>query len=75
MILEKSCGAVVYRHYGDTVEYLTVKSKAFGHWGFPKGHVEEGESEQESAKREVLEETGLNIAICNYNLICDLQVL
>jgi bis(5'-nucleosidyl)-tetraphosphatase len=64
MKFEKSCGAVVYRNYGDTIEYLTVRSKAFGHWGFPKGHVEEGESEEETARREVLEETGLYISLC-----------
>lgn len=65
MKFEMSCGAVVYRHYGDTIEFLTVRSKSFGHWGFPKGHVEEGESEQEAAKREVLEETGLDIDLNN----------
>lgn len=65
MKYEKSCGIVVYRQYEDTIEFLTVRSKAFGHWGFPKGHVEEGESEQETAKREVLEETGLDIEICS----------
>jgi 8-oxo-dGTP pyrophosphatase MutT (NUDIX family) len=42
-----------------------VKNKAFGHWGFPKGHVEEKESEEETAKRELLEETGLNITLCS----------
>jgi bis(5'-nucleosidyl)-tetraphosphatase len=62
---EKSCGVVIYRHCNDTVEFLTVRSKTFGHWGFPKGHVEEGESEKETAKREVLEETGLDIALDN----------
>lgn len=65
MRLEKSCGAVIYRDYNGTVEFLTVRSKAFGHWGFPKGHVEEGETEEETAKREVLEETGLEINICS----------
>jgi ADP-ribose pyrophosphatase len=65
MKFEKSCGAVVYRNYGGTVEFLAVRSKAYGHWGFPKGHVEEGESEQETAKREVFEETGLDITICS----------
>ena len=34
-----------------------------GHWGFPKGHVEIGETEKETAIREVKEETGLDIKI------------
>lgn len=61
--IEKSCGAVVYRETDIGVEFLAVKSKANGDWGFPKGHVEEGESEEETAKREVLEETGLSIIL------------
>lgn len=63
MSIEKSCGAVVYRETDIGVEFLAVKSKASGDWGFPKGHVEEGESEEETAKREVLEETGLSIIL------------
>jgi tRNA nucleotidyltransferase (CCA-adding enzyme) len=65
MKFEKSCGVIVYRYNNGSTEFLAVKSKAFGHWGFPKGHVENGESEEETAKREVLEETGLEIGICS----------
>ena len=32
---------------------------ADGHWGFPKGHVEAGESDEQAAQRELLEETGI----------------
>lgn len=60
---EKSCGAVVYRKLDTGIEYLVIKSKAHGDWGFPKGHMEKGESEQETAKREVLEETGLSVTL------------
>lgn len=60
---EKSCGAVVYRETDSGIEFLAIKSKAHGDWGFPKGHMEKGESEQETAKREVLEETGLNVTL------------
>ncbi|MCM1988944.1 bis(5'-nucleosyl)-tetraphosphatase [Oceanirhabdus seepicola] len=63
MSMEKSCGAVIYRKLNGDLEFLAVKSKVNGHWGFPKGHVEEGETEKETAKREVLEETGLNITL------------
>lgn len=38
---------------------MLVKSKMGRHWSFPKGHVEEGESRIETAKRECKEETGL----------------
>ncbi len=35
MSIEKSCGAIVYRKLGSDVEFIAVKSKANGHWGFP----------------------------------------
>lgn len=46
----------------DNKEYLLVRLLA-GHWDFPKGHVEKGESERETALREVWEETGLQATI------------
>ncbi len=57
---EKSCGCVVFR-YNERIEYLIVKQKNGKHWGFPKGHVEANETETETAKREVFEETGINV--------------
>lgn len=42
---------------------MLIKNKRSANWGFPKGHVEEGESNEDTARREVLEETGLHIAI------------
>ena len=50
---EKSCGAVIFRKQKE-LEVLIVRQNE-GHWCFPKGHVEKGESEQETAAREVLE--------------------
>lgn len=58
---EKSCGAVVFRKEGDRTHVLLLKHKYGGHWGFPKGHVERNENEDETALREVKEETGLTI--------------
>ena len=60
---EKSCGAIVFR-YNDLneIEYLTVKISG-GNWGFPKGHVENNETEVETSIREVKEETSLSINI------------
>lgn len=63
MRFEKSCGAVVYNLSGNSIEFLIIKHKTGDHWGFPKGHVEIGESEHETALREVNEETGLNIEL------------
>ena len=57
---EKSCGAVVFTMVGDTLKYLLVHS-INGFWGFPKGHMEYGESEYDTARREIKEETGVDV--------------
>ena len=56
---EKSCGAVVYREEGGRHSYLLLHYSE-GHWDFPKGHVESGESEEQTARREIMEETGIS---------------
>ena len=58
---EKSCGAIIYRKHDGKLQLLLVKHKYGGHWVFPKGHVEDGENEFQTALREVREETGLAI--------------
>jgi 8-oxo-dGTP pyrophosphatase MutT (NUDIX family) len=60
---EKSCGAVIYRNIGGMTRYLLIKNRRSSNWSFPKGHVEDGESLTETAKREVLEETGIHLDI------------
>ena len=60
---EKSCGALVFRERGGNLELLLIRHRFGGHWSFPKGHVEAGENEQETALREVKEETGLEIEL------------
>ncbi len=60
---ERSCGAVVFRQIGEEKRFLLIKNKRSTHWGFPKGHVEDGETDEETAMREVLEETGIHISI------------
>ena len=57
---EKSCGAVVYCQKDNDIKYLLVCEHG-GYWVFPKGHMEAGESEHETALREVKEETGLDV--------------
>lgn len=60
---EKSCGAVIMRRLPDSggVEVLLIQMKNGGHYSFPKGHTENGESEHETAAREILEETNLRV--------------
>ena len=59
---EKSCGAVVYTDVDGMRKYLLIRSRK-GVWGFPKGHAEAGESDRETALREILEETGLRVTL------------
>jgi 8-oxo-dGTP pyrophosphatase MutT (NUDIX family) len=63
MKYEKSCGAVVYKADEEGTKFLLIKHINGGHWGFPKGHVEEGENEHQTALREILEETGLEVEL------------
>lgn len=59
MPFEKSAGAVVfYREKNGEIFYLLLHHE-WGHFDFPKGNVEKGESLIETAKREIKEETGL----------------
>ncbi len=63
MQYEKSCGALVLRKFHGNMEILLIKHNNGEHWSFPKGHVEEGETEIETALREVKEETDIDIII------------
>ena len=56
MNIEKSCGVILYRNWLKEIEFLLVKSKEDGHWGFSKGHMEKDETEEQTAIREVFEE-------------------
>ena len=61
---ESSCGAVVFRKdESNETLFLLIRNKRSAHWGFPKGHVEPGETNEQTAKREVLEETGIEIEL------------
>lgn len=63
MDIERSCGAVIYRKEQNSIYYLVIQHLNEGHWGFPKGHMEEGETERETAIREIKEETGLEVML------------
>lgn len=56
---EKSCGCIIIKNR----KVLLVYEKNRNFWGFPKGHMEEGENEIETALREVKEEVGLDVEI------------
>lgn len=56
---EKSAGAVVYYEKDEKKEFLLLHY-SLGHWGFPKGHVEKGETDEQALLREIKEETGLS---------------
>ena len=58
MTKEESAGAVVFFGDGEKREYLILHYQA-GHWDFPKGHIEEGESKRDTVIREISEETGI----------------
>ncbi|MCB9362124.1 NUDIX domain-containing protein [Candidatus Woesearchaeota archaeon] len=60
---EKSCGTILSRKRNGTNEFLLVQSSRSGRWGFPKGHVNMGESEVETAKRETHEEVGIRVEV------------
>lgn len=47
------------RREGEGHLFLLIRD-SYGNWGFPKGHVEPGELPEDAARREVLEETGLD---------------
>lgn len=57
-----SAGIITYLLQDETVLYLLLHYTA-GHWEFPKGTMEKGETKQETALRELQEETGLTAII------------
>ena len=57
--LEVSAGGIVYRRAGvEPARFLLIRD-SYDNWGFPKGHLEDGESPADAARRETGEETGL----------------
>jgi len=58
--MEKSCGIVLFNSDEFLlIQHPTKSNGDEGHWDFPKGHVEGNETELETAKRELIEETGI----------------
>ena len=55
---EVSAGGIVFRREGAETYFLLIRDP-YRNWGFPKGHLEDGEEPSQAALREVAEETGL----------------
>ncbi len=53
----------MFRPNEGSYDLILLRHRFGGHWSFPKGHVEQGENEQQTAMREVKEETGVSIAL------------
>ncbi len=58
---EHSCGIVPLKKEKDRIYVLIIVHKGGRHWGFPKGHKDPGETDLQTAERELKEETGLSI--------------
>jgi len=60
---QKSAGGIVYKKEGKKVKVLLISKKGGAVWALPKGRIEEGEDETETAKREIHEETGFTCEV------------
>jgi 8-oxo-dGTP pyrophosphatase MutT (NUDIX family) len=59
IVREPTAGGIVYRRNKDgEIEVLLIQD-AKDRWTIPKGHIEEGETAQQTARREIGEEAGL----------------
>tara|TARA_Y100000590_G_scaffold2006_1_gene2587 strand:- start:11823 stop:12245 length:423 start_codon:yes stop_codon:yes gene_type:complete len=58
LIEERSAGVILF-NIKKEVKFLILKYPS-GHWDFVKGNIEEGEKEEETVKRELFEETGID---------------
>ena len=61
-LFQKACGVIPYRTGRYGTEFL-VLLQTNGCWSFPKGHAETGETELQTALRELTEETGLSAVL------------
>lgn len=59
IVREPTAGGIIFRHGEKGVEILLFQD-AKDRWSIPKGHIEEGETAQQTARREIGEEVGLH---------------
>jgi putative nucleotidyltransferase with HDIG domain len=55
----QAAGIIIYRMEQGRPAFLLLENARHGTWGFPKGHLEDGETPESAARREAAEETGL----------------
>ena len=82
MKYEKSCGAVIFRKQTGIWNVILIRHARGRHISFPKGHMEPGELESQTAEREVFEEIGIRVKVDRryraenrYNIRSDIQKL
>ncbi|MGC8867620.1 MAG: NUDIX hydrolase [Elusimicrobiales bacterium] len=66
MIAENSSGGIVIKN-GNILLIMVKTMSGNKLWTFPKGHIEDGESPQQAAIREVMEEGGVRCRIIDEN--------
>lgn len=70
LAFEKSVGGIIFRQEGEKTFFLLLQYRS-GQWDFLKGHTEAGESELETLRREIREESGITeIEILNAPRVC-----
>ena len=58
--MDTSCGVVLFNSSKVLLlRHSSISSRGGGHWDFPKGHIDDGETEIQTALRELGEETGI----------------
>ncbi len=65
---DEAFGIIPILHHDTGYQFLLIQHHA-GHWGFPKGHADPGESALQAACREFIEETG----IVDYTVMADVS--
>ncbi|MBU6328912.1 MAG: NUDIX hydrolase [Acidobacteria bacterium] len=59
----RAAGGVVWRVVDGAIRVALIHRPRYDDWTFPKGKVESGEADEQTAHREVLEETGLDCVL------------
>lgn len=63
MPTDKKAGAVVFARSEEGGIFIALVHDVFGHWTLPKGGVQEGDSEEETVRREMKDEIGLDVSV------------